>query len=238
MTHHDQSNHTRRLRLLPPPGSPAVAPVLSPEHPVSDADAALLTGIARRARGGDITARDLLWHAFAPKLEPSIRRCGGMTWQSTWTRRDERPWELDDLRQEAWLVFADLLTTWPGEGSIVPYILAYFPWRLHSAMRRLGPARARIVIGARAATLAGEDGALHDAETAALLSTVIAALSSEDAELLRRRIVAGEDFTEIAHQFGVSRRTVARRWRRIQRVARRVLMAELDPDERRGGRVE
>jgi hypothetical protein len=96
----------RRLRLLPAASSqplPAVVPLLRPNHPVTPAQDALLTALARRARDGDEPARDLLWRAFAPALEPALLRCGRMAWrvQAGWVRRDGRPWELEDLRQEA-----------------------------------------------------------------------------------------------------------------------------------------
>jgi RNA polymerase sigma factor (sigma-70 family) len=212
----------RHLRLLDSPVAatlPAVVPLLRPDQPVTPRQDAMLTGLARRARAGDRDASDLLWRAFAPKLEPAILRCGGMTWQVEWPRRDGRPWALDDLRQEAWLTFNDLIADWSGEGSFIPYAVAFFPWRLRNALRRLGPPRRRAPLPAAAAA-SGECGELLDAEEEALFAAVTAALSPEDAAVLRLRVLDGASLGEIARSRGVSRRTMARRWARICRLAR------------------
>lgn len=197
---------------------------------MTPAQDALLTGIARRARQGDMAARDLLWLAFAPKLEPSIRRCERLAWRMGWARRDGRPWELDDLRQDAWLVFAALVANWRGDGSFVPYVMAHFSWRLRNAMRRLGPPRGRAVLTPMAADAAAACPALDEVEAAELRAALLAALSPADAAVLRLRLVQGASFGDIACQLGVSRRTVARRWARIRRVARGVLGEPGPPD--------
>jgi RNA polymerase sigma factor (sigma-70 family) len=189
---------------------------------VTPAQDALLSGIARRARLGDMHARDLLWRAFAPKLEPALVRCGRCAWQRGWVRRDGCPWELDDLRQEAWLVFADLTARWSGSGSFTPYVVGRFSWRLRNAMRRLGPPRRASAPSTRSRP-AADCQALLDAETEAVLARVTVALCPADAEVLRRRVTEGMSFGQIARQLGVSRRTIARRWRRIRRVSRAVL---------------
>lgn len=218
--------HPAHLRLVPPPPAatplPPVVPLLAPNRAVTAAQDALLTRLARRARRGDREARDLLWRAFGPKLEPALRRGGRMAWRPGWARRDGRPWELDDLRQEAWLVFAELVDDWNEEGSFVPYATAYFPWRLRRAMRRLEPPRrgARLACASRIAT---DERGLDDVEGAALLEAIAAALPPADADLLRMRVGEGASVTDIACRLGVTRRTVARRWSRVQRMARRLL---------------
>ena len=212
--------HPAHLRLVPPPPTaaplPPVVPLLAPNRAVTAAQDALLTRLARRARRGDREARDLLWRAFGPKLEPALRRGGRMAWRPGWARRDGRPWELDDLRQEAWLVFAELVDDWNEEGSFVPYAMAYFPWRLRRAMRRLEPPRrgARLAYATR---VEAEERGLDDVEGAALLEAIAAALPAADADLLRMRVGEGASVTDIACRLGVTRRTVARRWGRIRR---------------------
>jgi RNA polymerase sigma factor (sigma-70 family) len=234
-TNDPQEPRPPRLRLLEPPLAtrplPAAVPLLRPDQPVTPAQDALLTGFARRAREGDRDARELLWRAFAPRLEPALRRCGRMTWQTNWPRRGDLPWELDDLRQEAWLVFADLADGWNGEGSFVPYVTAYFPWRLRNAMRRLAPTRraAPLYLAAR---IAVDCEGLLDAETAEVLAALAASLSPGDAAVLQMRVGEGAGFAEIACRLGLSRRTVIRRWRRIQRVVRSLLDEPAQPTPR------
>jgi RNA polymerase sigma factor (sigma-70 family) len=198
-----------------------LAPVLRPDQPVTRAQDALLSGIARRARDGDPIARDLLWRALAPKLEPALVRCGQLAWQRQWVRRDGRPWVLEDLRQEAWLVFTELAEAWPGDGSFVQYATAYFPWRLRDALRRLAANRREIAAHFVLQPVA-ESPELLDIDAQTLLASIAAALPPGDAAVLRMR-TDGAALGEIACSLGVSRRTIGRRWRRIRRVALAVL---------------
>jgi RNA polymerase sigma factor (sigma-70 family) len=218
----------RHLRLLPnlAPGTaaplPRVVPLLRPDQPVTPAQNARLTTLAKRARQGDDAARELLWRAFAARLEPVILRCGRMAWQANWPRRNDRPWDLDDLRQEAWLAFADLAEQWDGEGSFVPFVTAYFPWRLRNAMRTMAPTRRTVAL---APSMEPEDASseIDEAESAILFSAILAALSPGDAMLLQMRVVDELSLGDIARQLGVNRRTISRRWARIMRVAREVV---------------
>ena len=72
------------LRLLPhlAPGTvaplPRVVPLLRPDQPITPAQDTLLTNLGKRARLGDDAARELIWRAFAERLEPVILGCGGM----------------------------------------------------------------------------------------------------------------------------------------------------------------
>jgi RNA polymerase sigma factor (sigma-70 family) len=218
--------HPAHLRLVSTPVSrpplPPVVPLLCSDQPVSPSQEVMLTELARRAHRGDREARDLLWRAFGPRLEPALRRCGRTTRQPHWARRDGRPWELDDLRQEAWRVFAELVEGWNEEGSFVPYATAYFPWRLRDAMRRLEPPR-RAAPLSYAARLAAAGSGVRDAEDDALLTWLAASLPPRDADLLRMRVVEGATGADIACRLGVSRKTVSRRWARVRRKVRALL---------------
>ena len=222
-----QEPRPRHLSLVPPAAAaaakplPMAVPVLRQDEPVAAAQDALLTAVAHRARHGDRDARELLWRAFVPRLEPAVSRCGRMTFLPHWAVRNGQPWELDDLRQEAWLVFAEVIGAWDGQGSFVPYATAYFPWRLRNAMRRLGPARRARPLAAAAGSASACAG-LRDAERASLLATLGAALTPADARVLELRL-EGFSLTVIARRLGVTRRTVSRRWGRIRRIARELL---------------
>jgi RNA polymerase sigma factor (sigma-70 family) len=231
-TRDPRSPRPRHLHHLPAGARslPVAVPLLQPDQPITPAQDALLTAIARQARLGDHIARDLLWRAFAPKLEPAVRRAQRVAWATGWARRNGRPWELDDARQEAWLTFADLVETWPGEGSFIPFVMSYFPWRLRNAMRQLGPPRLRGAIPSRREPV-GEDAALTDGETEALLAALMAALSPTDARVLQLRLREGLTLGEIADRLDLSRRTVYRGWARVQHVARCVLTDSVGPRE-------
>lgn len=93
---------------------------------------ALVQELAVRARNGDNTARDQLFWALRPRLNrkswflKSWPNTAGMT----------GIWDRDDVRQETWLVFVDLLTAWDGKTKFVPYLLARFGWRLRDRILR------------------------------------------------------------------------------------------------------
>jgi len=208
--------HLRLLEPLDPPLAttplPVAVSVLRPDQAITPKQDAVLTKLARRARRGDEAAFDLLGWAFAPRLEPAVLRCGRMAWEDDWARRDDRPWELDDLRQEAW----------NGEESFAPYVTAFFAWRLRNAMRRLGPQHHSVAAHPRREPVAECQGLL-DAEGEDLLEAVAAILTPVDADILRLRIGEGSGFDDIACRLDLSRRTVCRRWKRIRIVARAVL---------------
>lgn len=225
------------LRLVSPPDAvvwpplPPVVPLLHPDQPISPAEEALLTTLAQRARQGDTAANALLWRAFEARLEPVMRGSGRVTWQDDWPRRNNRPWALEDLRQEAWLIFHDLTAGWNGEGPYTRYITAHFTWRLRTGVRRLGPQRQRAtqVVSPAAPLPPGDGQSLTGAEEAALLDAIAARLSPADAIVLDMRVREGLGTGEIARLLGVNRRTIARRWRRIRAVAHEVLCPP-DPD--------
>ena len=88
--------------------------------------------LAQEANSGDPTARDVLWASFKPRLE---RRSWVLKpWPNT--SRFTGIWDRDDVRQESWVVFAELLAAWDGEVSFVPYLLARFNWRLRDRILR------------------------------------------------------------------------------------------------------
>lgn len=186
--------------------------------PALDAD------LSRRALlvGGDPAARDALFGLLAFKVN---RFC------SRFRRWNLRPWEIDDVRQEAYLAFVDVLNGWrPIPGSDAPagfgfYFMRVYPLRLTDRVRR-------VVLTRRdrpspTAWSESDDGRRDPAamereiETLAFIIELSAKLDATDARIMLLRTT--EDLTpdEIAAQAGVSRRTFYRRWRGIAATIRR-----------------
>lgn len=93
---------------------------------------AAVNELARIAKAGDIAARDCLWCSLRARIDrvswvlkpwPNSAGITGI-------------WDRDDVRQESWVVFAELLQTWDGKVSFVPYLLARFSWRLRDRILR------------------------------------------------------------------------------------------------------
>lgn len=229
---HSRSPRPAYLRVVAPepaatpaddwPPLPVMAPLLHPNENTTPKQEALITMLVLRARQGDQAANLLLWRAFEARLEPAVSSCTRATRHGAWPRRDGRPWEQEDLRQEAFLVFSDLTAAWEGTESYVAYMTAHFAWRLRMAARRLGPSR-QPALHAVVPDLAAVCPDLLDPEYRALLEAIAARLSPADAVVLDLRVREGRGLGDIAHQLGVQQRTITRRWQRICRVAHEVL---------------
>ncbi|HEY8600315.1 MAG TPA: helix-turn-helix domain-containing protein [Thermomicrobiales bacterium] len=118
-----------------------------------------------------------------------------------------------DLCQESFLVFAALVTGWPGTGSFARYFLGFFPWRLRHALeahKRRWPTERLVIIPERDLldSLLTEDDP-HDP----LLP--FWPLTADDRLLLALRLLGGYSVAEIAQLLGWSRRTTFRRWRTL-----------------------
>lgn len=207
----------------PVPVPAAVAPVLGADDPLGPEVERRLTALAHLARGGDRAARDTLFLALGPKIDRMLGRCRGLAWSSAGPRRDGRPWELEDLGQQAYIAFVDLLALWSGEGAVGPYLLAHLPWRLRNAWRELAAPRRR---GAPFAPAAAElliDGSAAADEAVVLLEAWAAGFPPLDGAILLLRFRDGATAAEIAAALGLQRRTLDRRWRRLRGRLRREL---------------
>ena len=93
--------------------------------PKLDAD---LGALAARAKS-DPAARNALYAAVHFKITRFIRR--------SCNRGRLVVCENDDVAQEAFLVFCDIVGSWPGDESFLGYFLSRFPWRLARAIEVL-----------------------------------------------------------------------------------------------------
>lgn len=194
------------------PTSPPLVPVLAADDEITPEIDRLLTTVARDAGDGDVAARNALYIAFAQKIARFVRRyrtqLSGFGWGAAI--------DLDDVAQEAFLVFADLVAEWQGGDSFCVYFLGHFPWELRNAVRRIGTANRpalSLVETPDVPWLA--DGSAAADEAIALLETVAAGLQAPDGDILLWRIRDAETLAVIAHRLGTSRRTVDRAWDRI-----------------------
>lgn len=191
---------------------PAIVPVVNAPDDVSAAIEGRLRPTALRARAGCPVARDALYLALHPKLERFIRRVRVPHLGEGRTGI----WDRDDVEQEAWLVFAELVEQWSPERPFGRYILATFPWRLRDAIyrgigRRGVPTRMALVPIDDHAWL--RDGSAAADEASVLLGVLAERLPALQAEILRRHVGDGETLTAIARDLGLGRRTVTRQWR-------------------------
>ncbi|MDQ3549241.1 MAG: sigma-70 family RNA polymerase sigma factor [Chloroflexota bacterium] len=170
----------------------------------------------------DRAARDNLFVLLAFKIN---RFC------SRFRRWNLRPWEIDDVRQEAYLAFIDIVNGWrPIPGGDTPagfsfYFMRVYPLRLTDRVRHVVQTRRD-----RPSTVAWSEDAddrpdpcamERDIETVAFIIEMSARLDTADARILLLR--ANDDLPpdEVAAQAGVSRRTFYRRWKGIAATIRR-----------------
>jgi RNA polymerase sigma factor (sigma-70 family) len=208
----------RIVRLLP--SSPPLVPILFPDRDVSPDIDRVLTMVAREAQTGDPAARNALYTACEPKIGRFVRRYRVLT---TGTGRCPA-FDLEDVQQEAFLIFVDLVEDWPGGDSFCAYFLGHFPWELKNAVRRLATANRpglHVGMGQHPSLLA--DGTAAAAEATALLQAVAENMPEPDGDILLWRIRDGDGFAEIARRLGTSRRTAMRAWERIAADLRRSL---------------
>ncbi len=210
--------HLRQRRQAganPPDTPPAIVPVVTADDDLSAALERRLRPTVLRAHAGCPDAREALYIAFGPKLERFTRRIHpprvGVDHTGVWDR--------EDIEQEAWLVFDELIRQWTPERPFGRYILATFPWRLRDAIYRgigrrgVPPHMTLIPIGDQYWL---HDGSAAAAEAQALLNAIADRLPAIQATILRRHIGDGETLTAIARDLALSRRTVTRQWRALR----------------------
>lgn len=88
--------------------------------------------LAIEARQGNVQARDLLYESFRQRLG----RMGYILRPWPNTPQMTGIWDRDDVNQEGWIVFAELLNAWDGDLPFVKYLFARYPWRLRDCVLR------------------------------------------------------------------------------------------------------
>lgn len=211
---HQQNGSDRRCSQ---PYPSFILPVDGPIPPDLDQS---LTALALLAQAGDLAARDTLYWTFAPSIQRLARRFSGAGWGAGTV------WTGDDLIQEGYLLFLDLIASWPGGDSFAAYALGRLPWRLRNVVRHLNGPRPARVTSAIIDHLTDESAAA--AEAVILLEEVANALPTPDGDILLWRIRDRETAHTIALRLRIDRRTVTRSWQRTLVTLRETL---IDPQD-------
>jgi DNA-directed RNA polymerase specialized sigma24 family protein len=184
--------------------------------------------------------RDLSGLALAARVDPHARyelfvmlAVKIARFSSRFRRRAGVSWDYDDVLQETWVAFDDVLRAWRPLADHDPpagfgyYFLGVFAFRLRDRVEDLTGrrwSRRSAVSLLEAADTASDDDVELSAITNALLEQMCGRLNAVDATILRHR-AAGLEFAPSALRASgivISRRTVYRRWGHILRIAREV----------------
>ena len=189
-------------------------PVVGEDDELPPAFERTLAPIAERAWSGDRAARDALYAAFEPKL---MRFARGIHVPFA-PAGSSAIWDRDDVRQEAYLAFLDVIASWTPPIPFGRYVFAHFPWRLRDVVYR-GVGRPAVPF--RLAPVEGEqvdmlgDDSAAAAEARIMLESLASSFDPPYDDILRWHIGEGESMLTVAGRLGCSRRTVTRRWREL-----------------------
>lgn len=189
-----------------------------------------LGSFAIRAQQGDMDARDALFFAYLPKLE----RLMNLVRVPHAAPGETGLWDRDDVEQEAYLAFLDLIHAWSGDVSLTSWVLARFPWRLRNAVRdgvgrpSIPPRQHQIPLDL--ADLEPMELDELDPDSYGRVVRLLDAMPPHLVEVLVANAFHGTPKAQVARDIQVSRRTLVRYWQQIRRYAEQVLERP-DPDE-------
>jgi RNA polymerase sigma factor (sigma-70 family) len=166
----------------------------------------LLGALARRARH-DPLARNALYGLLDYKIERFARR---------YRYRDHpvNAWNIDDVGQEAFLVFCDIVERWPGERSFLGFFFSRFPWRLSRRVKNLERGWSRLH-ALPYETVSEAEATDPETSDALLLAEVAAGRDARDRALLDLRAIQGMTARDTAQVLQIHPRHVQRLWSRI-----------------------
>lgn len=108
--------------FAPTPSRRVVLPVIGSEDELTPVIERSLIPIVIRAASGDRIARDVLYAA----LEPKLMRCSRRIVVPAAPTRDEPIWDWDDVTQEVYLAFLDVIDAWEEGIPFGSYLLSHF----------------------------------------------------------------------------------------------------------------
>jgi RNA polymerase sigma factor (sigma-70 family) len=204
-----------RNPLAPTVSVPVLLPIIGANDELLPALEERLKPIAIRAKEGDRIARNALYAAFEPKIVRMSRRMSVPQASDTMVG----VWDRDDVLQEAFIAFAELIETWQVSIPFGRYILANLPWRLRDAVyrgigKRTVPPRTRAVPISYADLL--PDSSLAPEQRLRLIAIVAEQLPDPLGQILYEHMGKGRSQSAIADDLGISRRTISRYWLQIR----------------------
>ena len=104
-----------------------VAPLLGVNDDLTPATEHGFFPLAVAAQAGDGAARDILYTALQAKLDRFVTRTSRLAWDTGTTRRNGVPWAIEDLEQEHFPIFVDLLQSWDGQRPSAAICSLTFP---------------------------------------------------------------------------------------------------------------
>lgn len=165
---------------------------------------------ALSAKAGDRTARNALFDTFRPAMARFFARYARRAYENA-------AWDLEDLHQESFLVFVEVLDAWPGTGDFVAYFYAVFPKRMATAVRRLEGSQPWIRYGISAE---GAEDPAQRLDSRAMIHDFVALLSPLERSILALHAWESLALPDVARHTGLSLDDARRHWRRIRRKAR------------------
>ncbi len=180
--------------------------VIGPFDPIPPQVDAVLTNVALAAKQDNLEARNRLFLAIQPKLSQIGRQIRVWMLPSTWNR--------DDLEQEIFIVFSELVDAWSGNTSFTGYLLGHFGWRLRGSVRRARLAERLPTTHSQSMESIAEDSWAAE-EMRIALDEIASHFDEFDRAILIGRVRDGDGFGTLAHRLGVSRKTIYRHWTAI-----------------------
>lgn len=178
--------------------------------------------LSRRALAAraDVSERDALYVLLATKIERFAARF--RYWRL-------EPFTMEDVHQETYLVFAEIVGSWSpryeagGPFGFLYFFLKIYPLRLSDAVSHMTGRRQTTPIALPDGDRDPPDHALPEGEAIAgtIVDDLCARLTTEQAKMLRLRVVTGQSLPRVARELGLARRTAYRRWHNIIEIGRR-----------------
>lgn len=169
---------------------------------------------AALAKAGDRTKRDALYGLFRPTMGTFVGRYAGRLTCGA-------AWDLDDVWQETFVVFAEVITCWPGRGDFATFYYAVFPKRLTTRVRLLEGRNQRAIHSQPGASTepAHDPGPTLDARL--VLTGYIATLPPIERQILALHVWEELPLLDVAEHLGISVTETFQRWRTMRRSALR-----------------